>query len=118
MNSESGKLYFYYSSEKNQFLKTVRGISFEEVELAIEEGMVLDIIAHPNAAKYPNQKIYVLNIDNYVHLVPFVKKSEHEIFLKTIFPSRKLTKKYLSSVVLEKSGVNYEQTKVKKKKKQ
>ena len=44
--------------------------------------------------KYPNQKIFVINIDNYIWLVPFVK-NEKEIFLKTAIPSRKATKKYL-----------------------
>lgn len=94
MDEIKEKIHFDYSPEKNLFLKEVRGISFEEVELAIDEGRVLDITDHPNRKKYPNQKVYVLNINNYVYLVPFVKKSEKEIFLKTIFPSRKAVKKY------------------------
>ena len=51
--------------------------------------------AHPNKLKYPNQKIYIVNLNGYVYLVPFVRKNTQTIFLKTIFPSRKLTKKYL-----------------------
>jgi len=94
MDKIKEKIHFDYSPEKNLFLKEIRGISFEEVELAIDEGRVLDITDHPNRNKYPNQKVYVLNINNYVYLVPFVKKSEKEIFLKTIFPSRKAVKKY------------------------
>lgn len=94
MDKTKEKIHFAYSPEKNLFLKEIRGISFEEVELAIDEGRVLDITDHPNRNKYPNQKVYVLNINNYVYLVPFVKKSEKEIFLKTIFPSRKAVKKY------------------------
>jgi len=35
-----------------------------------------------------------LDIGNYAYLVPFVE-TESEIFLKTIIPSRKATRKYL-----------------------
>ena len=52
---------------------------------------MLDIL---DSVNYPNQKIFVLEIDNYVYLAPFVE-NEDEIFLKTIIPSRKFTKKYL-----------------------
>jgi hypothetical protein len=54
----------------------------------------LDIIEHPNQEKYKGQRIFIVNINNYACLVPFVE-SEREIFLKTIIPSRKATKKYL-----------------------
>lgn len=87
-------MYIDYSPEKNLQLKQTRGICFEEVAAAIKDGRVLDVIEHPNAKKYPNQKIYVINISEYVYLVPFVKQNE-TIFLKTTFPSRKLTKRYL-----------------------
>jgi len=83
-----------YSPEKNAQLKETRGISFEEIEFAINEGKILDVIEHPNKGKYPNQKIYIVNINDYIYLVPFVRQG-NTVFLKTIFPSRKLTKKYL-----------------------
>lgn len=83
-----------YSPEKNLLLKETRGISFEEIEVAIEEGNLLDVIMHPNIKRYPNQKMYVVKINNYIYLVPFVRQGD-TVFLKTIFPSRKLTKKYL-----------------------
>lgn len=86
--------YFDFNVEKNTFLKKERGISFEEVVLAIQDGRLLDIIEHPNKKKYENQKIYVVDIDQYVYMVPFVE-AEKGVFLKTIFPSRKLTKIYL-----------------------
>lgn len=89
------KLNYEFSSEKNQSLIKERIISFEEVIAAIESGAVLDILPHQNPIKYPNQKIYVLNINNYVYLVPFVRKDKETVFLKTIFPHRKLTKQYL-----------------------
>jgi len=83
-----------WNEEKNWKLKTEREISFEDVIVAIESGGLLDIIEHPNPKKYPNQKVLIVNIGNYAYLVPFTENSE-KYFLKTIFPSRKMTKKYL-----------------------
>jgi hypothetical protein len=60
----------------------------------IEKKHILDIVEHPNQEKYKGQKILVVNVENYAYLVPFVE-SEQEIFLKTVIPSRKATKKYL-----------------------
>jgi uncharacterized DUF497 family protein len=85
---------FVWSDEKNQQLKFERGVSFEEVVLQIATGQLLDVIEHPNRERYENQRIFVLNIRRYVWLVPFVEGSD-EVFLKTIIPSRKATKKYL-----------------------
>ncbi|OGO92793.1 MAG: toxin [Coxiella sp. RIFCSPHIGHO2_12_FULL_42_15] len=87
--------HYEFSAEKNQQLINERGISFDEVVAAIEEGALLDIVPHPNPAKFPNQEIYILNINSYVYLVPFVRKDKNTVFLKTIFPHRKLTKQYL-----------------------
>ena len=86
--------YFSWNNEKNQSLKSERNISFEEIVFHIEKQHVLDIVQHPNQERYAGQKIFVINIDNYAYLVPFVE-SEREIFLKTIIPSRKATKQYL-----------------------
>lgn len=85
--------YIDWNREKNELLKIERDVCFEDVLLAIEDGQVLDIIRHPNK-KYPSQHIFIVNIDNYVYLIPFVE-NEDKIFLKTIIPSRKATKKYL-----------------------
>lgn len=82
-----------WDSEKNQRLKKSRGISFEEMVLAMVEGGLITILEHPNQTKYPNQKLFVVNFNHYVYLVPFVEDKE-KIFLKTIIPSRKATKKY------------------------
>ena len=68
--------------------------SFERVVQHIESERVLDVIKHPNSSKYPNQRMFILEIDNYAYLVPFVENNS-EIFLKTIIPSRKATRKYL-----------------------
>ena len=86
--------YFSWNDEKNQILKEERQISFEDVVFYISQGFLLDVLEHPNQKKYQGQKIFVVEIDNYAYLVPFVE-DELEIFLKTIIPSRKATKKYL-----------------------
>ena len=86
------KLY-NWNAEKNHQLITERGKSFEEVVFFIENGGLLDDIAHPNKATYPNQRILIVAIDGYVYLTPYVE-DEEEIFLKTIIPSRKFTKRY------------------------
>ena len=82
--------YFNWSLDKNEILKAKRGISFEQIAFLIESGHILDIEGNP---KGPNQKIYVLEIEGYAVIVPFVEKG-NEIFLKTAFPSRKYTKRY------------------------
>jgi len=86
--------YFAWSIEKNEQLKASRQISFEEIVFYIETGQLLDIVEHPNAEKYKGQRIFIVNVNNYAYLVPFVE-TEYEIFLKTIIPSRKATRKYL-----------------------
>jgi hypothetical protein len=40
------------------------------------------------------QRIFIINIDDYAYLVPFIE-TEEDVFLKTIIPSRKATKLYL-----------------------
>lgn len=72
-----------------------RGISFEDVLFAFQAGRLLDDLAHPNDNKHPNQRIFVVEIDEYAWLVPYVE-NEDEIFLKSVIPSRKATKHYLT----------------------
>lgn len=86
---------FRWNAEKNDSLRAERGISFENVVVAIESGGLLDILAHPNQAKYPKQRILVVSCDNYAYLVPFVEE-EGYFFLKTVIPSRKATRDYLN----------------------
>lgn len=83
-----------WNTVKNDFLRSERGVSFEEIEVAIEQGNLLDIVAHRNRVKYPNQRIFVVRLLDYVYLVPFVE-DQGSFFLKTIIPSRKATKQYL-----------------------
>lgn len=81
-----------WDETKNQLLKEQRGISFEDIVQAIDESGILNVYKHPNAEKYPNQKIVEVLFKKYVWIIPFVENDE-EIFLKTAFPSRKATKK-------------------------
>lgn len=86
---------FRWDSEKNLQLQNERRVSFEQVITAIERGSLLDVILHPNPEKYANQKLFIVKLDGYAYIVPFVETGE-EIFFKTIIPSRKATQKYLS----------------------
>ena len=85
---------YNWNNEKNLLLKQERGYSFEQIVSHIESGDLLDIVEHPNKEKYAHQKILIVKIEEYVIAVPFVENG-NERFLKTIIPSRKLTKQYL-----------------------
>lgn len=85
---------FRWNHKKNEQLKAERNISFEEIVLAIESGALLDVLRHSNPGKYPKQRVFVVAIQQYAYLVPFVEDDEY-YFLKTIIPSRKATRDYL-----------------------
>ena len=85
---------YNWNREKNLLLKKDCGFSFEQIVSHIESGDLLDIIAHPNKDKFAHQQILIVQIKDYVISVPFVENG-NERFLKTIIPSRKLTKQYL-----------------------
>lgn len=85
---------FRWNHEKNESLKIERSISFEEIVLAIEADGLLDELRHPNPDKYPNQFVFVVVLDDYAYLVPYVEEVDY-YFLKTIIPSRKATRDYL-----------------------
>ena len=85
---------FRWNAEKNELLKLSRGVSFETVVVAVESDGLLDIVEHPNKAKYPNQRVLVVSFDGYVYLVPFIEEADC-FFLKTVIPSRKATRDYL-----------------------
>ncbi|MDP3245161.1 MAG: toxin [bacterium] len=86
--------YFDWNEEKNEKLKRERNISYEIIVSQIELGFLIDIVEHPSQNKYKSQSLYVVEYESYVYLVPFVEDDE-KVFLKTIIPSRKATKKYL-----------------------
>lgn len=85
-----------WSNEKNEELARTRDVCFEQVILHIEQGELLDILEHPNKEQYAHQKVLVVRIDDYIYAVPFVEDGDIR-FLKTIIPSRKLTRDYLET---------------------
>jgi len=85
---------FRWDPEKNEHLKIARGIAFEEIVLAVEEGGLMDILVHPNQRRYPGQVVLVVSYRKYVYLVPSVEEDAY-YFLKTIIPSRKATRDYM-----------------------
>ncbi len=86
---------FRWSPQKNLLLKAERGISFEEITVAVEAGALLEVVSHPNPKKYPRQRIMVVEVFGYAYLVPYVEAEDH-FFLKTIIPSRKATRDFIA----------------------
>ena len=84
---------FEWDENKNNILQKERDISFEQIVFALENDKLISIMPSPSP-KHPNQKCFVVNIDEYAYIVPYVEDSE-KIFLKTIYASRKFTKKFL-----------------------
>lgn len=88
-------LVFKFNEEKNQLLKATRGVGFDEIIAGIENGNLVADIAHPNQA-YAHQRIYAVRLNSYVYVVPYVMNKQHtEVFLKTAYPSRVLTKRFI-----------------------
>ncbi len=86
-------MHFEWDEHKNKQLQSNRGVCFEDILVSINEERLLDIFPHHNPEKYPNQKLFIVEIRNYVYYVPFVEDND-TIFLKNIIPSRKHQKKY------------------------
>ena len=87
---------FRWDPDKNELLIQERGVSFEQITVAIENGDLLQIVQHPNTAKYPQQRIMIVGLDGYAFLVPFVDETDC-FFLKTIIPSRKATRDFIKT---------------------
>lgn len=85
---------FDWSDEKDAWLREERGIGFQEIVFHLEGGGYLGESRHPNHSKYPKQRVYFVRVVDYVYLVPFVE-TETGVFLKTIIPSRKYTRRFL-----------------------
>jgi len=79
---------------KNEELKALRKISFEDIVFSISRNGLMDILEYPDQKRYPGQRIFIVNVDDYAYIVPFIE-DENTIFLKTIIPSQKMTRKYL-----------------------
>lgn len=85
---------YAWNLAKNEWLIAQRGVSFERIVFLLDSDALLDVVQHPNSEKYPAQRMFIVEIDRYAWLVPFVE-ADDEIFLKTAIPSRKATKRYL-----------------------
>ena len=86
---------YNWNTDKNLMLVKERGISFERIVFEISMGNEVALVMHPNQDKYPGQMVSVVEVDDYIYLVPFIE-TESEIFLKTIIPSRKATRQFRS----------------------
>ena len=84
---------FEWNVEKNELLRSERGLSFDMVVKAINSGGLLNDGPHPDAIRYPHQQMYVVLIDGYVCMVPYVRSGDR-VFLKTIFRNRKINRRY------------------------
>jgi hypothetical protein len=83
-----------FSDDKNAILQATRGVSFEDMRGAIENGGLVADIRHPSI-KYPHQRMFIVEYKGYAYAIPYVKEHNTQVFLKTIYPSRALTKYYL-----------------------
>ena len=89
----------YWDATKNTQIKSKRGIGFEEIESLLLSNAPFFIEDHPDNTKYPHQKIIYIQQDDYMIAIPCVKH-EDGYFCKTLFPSRKATKRFLYSNTL------------------
>ncbi len=92
--------FYAWDEDKNNLLKETRNISFEEVVLSLSTNKLLEVVEHPNKQKYPNQRIFIVEVRNYAYIVPSVE-DEEKYFLITIYPSREATKQYLNKEIEE-----------------
>jgi len=85
---------FAWNAAKDAKLRAERGVGFAEIAFEIADGNLLGVFDHPNQARYPGQRVFVVRHADYAYLVPYVE-DEQWTFLKTIVPSRKATRRYL-----------------------
>lgn len=88
---------FRFNIKKSKWLKTERNIDFNDIIDALKKERLIKVIDHPNKKRYPKQRIFLIEINKYVYVTPFVEENDH-IFLKTIYKSHKYTRKYLKKL--------------------
>jgi len=84
---------YEWDSQKNEWLKRERNISFEKIVFHLSQGDVWKLADHPDQENYPRQRVYFVIVEDYIYLVPHVVERDC-VFLKTIIPSRKATRAY------------------------
>jgi len=92
-----GEYDYTFDPKKNAWLKEVRGISFEQIIALMESGKLIQVLEHPDKEKYPNQLLCEVDVQGYAYIVPVVQDGR-TLLLKTIYPSRKATRKRTSGV--------------------
>lgn len=81
-----------FSEEKNQLLKATRGIGFDEVIQHLKDGDLLADKIHVAKGR-SHQRLYVVKVGDYAYVIPYViNLQSREIYLKTVYPSRRFTK--------------------------
>ena len=75
-----------WSELKNERLKRTRGVSFED----LIQSKLIAVKKHPQKER---QNIMLFERNGYIWVVPYVAGG-NEIFLKTLYPSRKYTRLY------------------------
>jgi len=84
-----------FSEAKNLLLKETRGVGFKDVIVAIEKKEIFGDMKHRNK-RYLHQRILAVKIKEYLYAVPYVIDMKRKIiFLKTVYPSRILTDRYM-----------------------
>jgi hypothetical protein len=92
-----------YSEEKNQILKTIRGLNFDDVLESLKKDNLVKDLKHFNTKKYFHQFLLLVQMRNYIYVIPYViNKNKKEIYLKTLYPSRKYTKEYKNELERQK----------------
>jgi len=81
----------HWGQKKDKWLRENRGLSFQEIANAIVEGSLIATLENPSR---PEQEIFVIWIQDYTWVVPFVIEEDESLFLKTAFPSRKFHRRY------------------------
>ena len=84
---------YAFDPQKNAWLSRERGISFEQIIALIESSKLIQVLEHPNPGRYPNQLLYEVDVEGYVHVVPVVRDGRI-LFLTTVYPSRKAARKH------------------------
>lgn len=80
-----------WDKEKSNWLQVNRGISFEEISGKILNGDYIDILENPTR---DNQMYFIMKINDYTWVVPFLIDDQERIVPKTAFPSRKFHNRY------------------------
>ena len=86
---------YAWSASKDAWLRENRKVAFKDVVAAIENGCLLADIPNPSS-NFPHQRAYVVRLVDYVVMVPYIRDQDG-VFLKTIYPDRKMRRRFLGN---------------------